>query len=137
MCGFQGKKSLNDSIASFLEFEFTREHVKALLRNAQMREGILARAGREGLRPADVDSLPIPEYAVLYDAACEEFNDEAPVVKTYTVKGIEEPYPVEIIGVRGAYMVRSPEFDDKGLFGTLKEAEACVAFNWMGEAKED
>lgn len=131
------KESLEDRIAVYLgKLTFTRRHIKALLRNTRMREGILARADREGLVAADVDNLSSSDFDSFCDAAWEVFGEEAPIVKTYTVEG-DDPYEVEIIGVKGAYMVRASEFDDKGLFGTLKEAEACVEFNWEGQAEED
>ena len=120
------------------EVEFTRKHIKALLRNPQMRESILARMDDEELESADVDDLSPSDFDALCDAAQEAFGErEAPVAKTYTVEGGCGPYTVEIIGVRGAYMVCASEYDDKGMFESLKEAKACVDLNWLGKAKEE
>lgn len=130
------QQSPNHKIARFLgKFEFTTNHVKALLRNARMRQSILERTSGKPLDPTDIDNLSSSDFNTLYNAALEAFHDEAPVVERYSVEECEDPYSVEILGVRGAYMVRAAEFDDKGVFATLKEAEACVAFNWEGQAK--
>jgi hypothetical protein len=103
-----------------------------------MRERIVGCKGREGLVAADVDGLSSSDFDALCDAACEAFgNREVPIVKTYWAKGPEDAYPIEIIGVRGAYMVCAPECDDKGMFETLKGAEGYICLNWCGEATEN
>ena len=51
----------------FGKLKFTAKHIKALLRNPQMRERIVGRIGKEGL-VADVDDLP--SSAVCSDECC-------------------------------------------------------------------
>jgi hypothetical protein len=117
--------------------EIENTHLKALLANPQMRQEISNRLDDGELTSADFDNLADSDLAALHDAAWEAFSDEAPVVKSYLATGGDgEDYPIEIVGVIGAYAVRAPEFDDKGMFETVEEAEDYVGFNWLGEARE-
>jgi hypothetical protein len=117
--------------------DIQKTHLKALFANPQMRKEICNRIGDEELMSVDLDDLADSDFAALHDAAWEVFNDEAPVVKSYLATGADrEDYPIEIVGVIGAYAVRAPEFDDKGMFETVQEAEDYVGFNWLGEARE-
>jgi hypothetical protein len=117
--------------------DIEKTHLKALFANQQMRQEISNRIDDEELMSVDLGDLADSDFAALHDAAWEAFNDEAPVVKSYLATGGDgEDYPIEIVGVIGAYAVRAPEFDDKGMFETVEEAEDYVGFNWLGKARE-
>src|SRR4051794_21028950 len=114
-----------------------KTHLKSLLANLHMRQEISDRLDDPELISADFDELSDSDFDALHDAAWEAFPDEAPVVKSYVASGGDgEEYPIDIVGVKGAYAVRAPEFDDKGIFETLQEAEHYVGFNWDGNARE-
>jgi hypothetical protein len=115
-----------------------RTHLKALLANPEIREAMLGCLDNEDLLSADIDSLAAPDFDTLCNAAWEAFGDVNPVVKTYSARGGDgEDYPIQIVGVPGAYIVSALEFDDEGMFGTLAEAQDYIALNWLGEATED
>jgi len=117
--------------------DIEKTHLKALLRNRQMRQAICHCIDNEKLKAVDVDDLTNSKLAALHVAAWEVFNDEAPKVKSFRAEGGDgEEYPINIVGVKGAYAVCAPEFDDKGVFETVEEAEEYVGLNWLGEARE-
>lgn len=112
-------------------------HLKALLGNSEIREAVLGCLDDEDLLSADVDSLSASDFDTLCDAALEAFAD-APVVKTYSARGGGgEEYPIQIVGIEGAYAVCALEHDDAGMFGTLKEAKDYIGMNWLGAAREE
>lgn len=114
-----------------------RTHIKALLKHPETRESMLERLDDTSLTSADIDSLSLSDFDLFHDAALDVFgNGEVPIVKEYLAEGGCGDYPIEIAGIEGAYMVRALEFDDKGLFGTLEEAEEYVGLNWCGQARE-
>jgi hypothetical protein len=116
--------------------DIEKTHLKALLADPHMRQVISNRLDDEELVSADFDDLPDSEFAALHDAAWEAL-DRAPLVKSYLAKGADgDDYPIDIVGVNGAYSVRAPELDDKGMFETLEEAEDYIGLNWFGEARE-
>jgi hypothetical protein len=114
-----------------------KAHIKALLSNPLTRQAILERVDDETLVSANIDDLSPSRFDALYDAALDTLgNREAPVVETYLVEGGYGDYPIEIIGVEGAFLVCAIEHDNAGIFGTLEEAEGYVGSNWWGEARE-
>jgi hypothetical protein len=114
-----------------------KAHIKALLSSTQTRQAILQRIDDEKIVSADLDDLSSTLLDAVSDAALDTLgNREAPVVKTYLVEGSYGDYPIEIIGVKGAFVVCALEHDDAGVFGTLEEAEDYVSLNWWGEARE-
>jgi hypothetical protein len=114
-----------------------KAHIQALLSAPLTRQAILERVDDETLVSANIDDLSPGRFDDLYDAVLDTLgNREAPVVKTYLVEGGYGDYPIEIIGVQGAFVVCAPEHDDAGVFGTLGEAEGYVGSNWWGEARE-
>ena len=120
-----------------MKMKIEKAHIKALLSNPQTRQSILERVDDKKLVSANIDDLSPTSLADLYDAAFDTLgNWEAPAVKTYLVEGDLGDYPIEIIGVEGAFVVCALEHDDAGVFGTLEEAEGYVGFNWWGEARE-
>lgn len=110
-------------------FSLEPKHIEALMRNSAICKSIL-----NGL---DFDK----QHDVALDVILGD--RKLPVATTYTVNttDVEEEseyygYEVEVVGVRGAYYVRATEFDDVGMFETLKDAKAYVQVNWW-DAKEN
>jgi hypothetical protein len=115
-----------------------RNHLKALLTDPEIRQATLDCLDDPDLLSLDIESLSACDFDTLRDAAWEALGDINPVVKTYSVRGGDgEDYPIQIIGVRGAYFVSPLEEDDVGMFATLEEAEGYIGFNWLGDARED
>jgi hypothetical protein len=123
--------------ANIVMMNIEKAHIKALLSNPLTRQAILERVDDEKLVSANIDDISPTRFDALYDAALDTLgNREVPVVKTYLVEGGYGDYPIEVIGVEGAFVVCALEHDDAGVFGTLEEAEGYVGLNWWGEARE-
>lgn len=56
--------------------------------------------------------------------------NEAPVVWSVTAEQDKGEYSIVILGVPGAYYVQAPEYDDKGVFDSLDDAENFVDLNF-------
>lgn len=120
-------------------FKIDPSHIKALLDSPEGREAILKRLNNEALVSADIESLSSSDYDVLCDAASNVFAEwDLPTVKQYFAQGGDgEEFPINVIGVKGAYAFIAPEFDDAGLFATLEDAESYVDLFSGGEASEE
>jgi hypothetical protein len=115
----------------------TAAHIKALLDHSQTREGIWRRLRNQTFSLPEGDIFSSADFPDLHDAALDTLvNGEAPAIKTYLMEGSYGDYPIEIMGVEGAYIVCALEEDAAGVFGTLREAEDYIGVNWCGEARE-
>jgi hypothetical protein len=64
------------------------------------------------------------------DSLTDLIGNEGPVVVAYEAEQDDGPYSVEIVGWPGGYLVRAIEYEDVGLFPTLKHAKDFAEFNY-------
>lgn len=115
-----------------------RKHLKAILADPDIRKDMLVRMDKENLISAEIDSLLAQcDFDALCAVAWEALHEAYPIVKTYSITGGDgEEYDIQIVGVPGAYFVATLDYDDAGMFGTLRAAEDYIGCNWFGEARE-
>jgi len=78
---------------------------------------------------ASLETLSSNQFGTLYDAAFGTLLNYSPMVEEFLAEQGKGVYPIHIMGVPGAYYVSAIEFDNEGVFDSLKDARSCVEFN--------
>jgi hypothetical protein len=74
------------------------------------------------LATKSLDSMTREESIAVHDAAYYAVMNAAPIVRSYTARQHEDPYPIWIAGIEGVYLLIAAEHDTLGPFSTLADA---------------
>jgi hypothetical protein len=74
------------------------------------------------LATKSLDSMTREEANAVHDAAYHAVMNAAPIVRSYTARQHEDPYPIWIAGIEGVYLLIAAEHDTLGPFSTLADA---------------
>lgn len=85
---------------------------------------------RTDLLETSLDCLSESDAEILRDEVSQVWTSHAKVVKEYTAKQDKGPYPVAIMGLKGAYFVIASEYPNSECFEILSDAEAYVEKNF-------
>jgi hypothetical protein len=79
-----------------------------------LEHGDLATKALEAMTPDELEEVRDASYSALMNAA--------PIVRSYTARQNQEPFPIWITGIDGVYLLMASEHDTLGPFGTLADA---------------
>lgn len=106
------------------------EHIQAILRDPTCHQLITKQLGLPDGTTFEYPNNDSSRNDEIYDAALDVISNSGLTVKSYTAEQDKGPYPIQIIGVEGAYFVWASEYDWVGLFSTRAEAEDYVECNF-------
>jgi hypothetical protein len=67
----------------------------------------------------------------IYDVIGDAFhNDAAKEIETFEAEHSKGAYDITIRRVNGAYYILAQEYDEVGIFTSLKDAQDYVMFEW-------
>ena len=118
-------------------------HIEAILASSLLRSHVAAGLENPTLLEKEFKDLTAPEIDEIWDAAVDAWMNESPEEVSCTGYtwdsyggGSWETFPLGVKGVEGAYFVHAQEFDDKGPFLTLAEAQDWLESNYCDFLQE-
>jgi hypothetical protein len=109
--------------------QLEREHV-ALVRDSELRAAFEEYVDGALLQKAEAE-LDDDEWLMLRCAANDAVLNEGPIVEQYWARGSFGPFPVDVKGVPGVYLVCAPDFDHEGPFPTVERAREHVEWAFV------
>jgi hypothetical protein len=113
-------------------FSLTLKQIKRILKNDLLREKIMENLSEKSVDLYNIDNIDFKELINLYDVVEDVFLNTSIEVKSFAAQFSEDVdiFSIGIYGIRGCYYVKAPEFDVKGVFDTIKEAENYIKFDF-------
>jgi len=106
--------------------EIDERHIAAILRDPRCLRFAADYLGLPEDKLQDLISKEQIDHRDLKDAVVDALMNEAPVVREFLAEQSKGIFPINVVGVEGAYYVWAQEYDDIGLFDSIDQAESYV-----------
>jgi len=103
-----------------------RRHIDAILKNSGCLSSAALYLGLPEDKLRDLIHKEQIDRGDTKDAAVDALMNEAPVVREFLAEQSKGIFPINVVGVDGAYYVWAQEYDAVGLFDSIDQAESYV-----------